>query len=661
MVEISDSSFSSYIEEDSSNDSQDESFFYEAFVENDVLVDFGDDYREMNEIVEIEDGGDGGVIAGGEVQMLGESKISAISADVWKFFTRKEKTTRDETIEPYIFCNVGKCHLSNNNSTTTLERHLRAKHHDAYVELHDQRIITKLWAKEIQDAKHEFLVNWVIIDQQPFSIVDNLSFRKFMLSIQPRYKLPSRYTLKKMILSKFQTAREEICNYLQLSTSKVSLTMDMWTSISALGILAVTVHYINDSWQFEHFVLDVLYIPSPHDSSTIKNAVLKITDELKVTSRLVGITTDNEAKMIAATRKIKENLESSDFQHYRCTAHILNLVVKAALETNNIPLPIKKLRTFISIVRNSPKQMDKLKEYFRIENIPFKAPLPDIITRWNYTYLMIERAIEIKSLLNHLVTNLSILTNNWPTSEEWSTLNDLLDLLAPFALTTKVISASSYPTIGEVKWYFLGIKNHLERSRDSNYSLQSQVDEMKRVFDNYFDQINQSLHVPAFFDPRYKNSAYGRMSRENILQPIRIAMDNYKDSTTPIVEEDTVQDLRHQLKNLSTSETRNYFRNLFMPDQNPQSIANELDTYFDINSPNFEVIPLEWWKVHSSEYPILSQMAKDYLTIMSTSVPCEQLFSIAGKQITQTRNRLHPDTTQACLCLKSWLEQEIIK
>src|SRR3954452_19401559 len=114
--------------------------------------------------------------------------------------------------------------------------------------------------------------------------------------------------------------------------------------------------------------------------------------------------------MIAATRKIKENLELSDFQHYRCIAHILNLVVKAALETNNIP--IKKLRIFISTVRNSPKQMDKLKEYFRIENIPFKTPLPHIITRWNYTYLMIERAIEIKSLLNHLVTNLPILTNN---------------------------------------------------------------------------------------------------------------------------------------------------------------------------------------------------------------------------------------------------------
>ena len=61
-----------------------------------------------------------------------------------------------------------------------------------------------------------------------------------------------------MILLKFKTAREEICNYLQLSMSKVLLTMDMWTSITTLGILAIIIHYINNSWQFKHFVLDVL-------------------------------------------------------------------------------------------------------------------------------------------------------------------------------------------------------------------------------------------------------------------------------------------------------------------------------------------------------------------------------------------------------------------
>src|SRR4051812_20915702 len=356
MVDKSDSSFSSYIEE-YSEDSENDSFLYDTFVENEVLVDvdFGDNHTEiMGEITEISvneavaSGGEaaagggvavggeaaaggevvagGGVAAGGEAAAGGEVVVSGevqilanskMQADEWNYFTRKEKVIRDqngdEKFEKFIFCNVGQCHLSSNNSTSTLECHLKSRHHDAYIELNEKKININPWSTEIQKAKHELFVNWIVIDQQPFTIVDNSSFQKFMSSIQPRYKLPSRHTLKEMVMTKFKTACKEVHNYLQLSTSKVSFTMDMWTSISSLGILAITIHYINDSWQFEHFVLDVLYIPSPHDSSTIKNAVLKITDELKVTSQLVGITTDNEAKMIAATRKIKENLESLDF------------------------------------------------------------------------------------------------------------------------------------------------------------------------------------------------------------------------------------------------------------------------------------------------------------------------------------------------------------
>jgi len=115
---------------------------------------------------------------------------------------------------------------------------------------------------------------------------------------------------------------------------------------------------------------------------------------------------------------------------------------------------------------------------------------------------MIERALEIKSFLVHLTSNLSTLTENWPTENEWNVLANLLELLAPFAMITKVISASSYLTIGEVKWLFLGIKYHLENFE--NHNLQIQIDAMKRVFNNYFEQFDKLLHIPAFFDPRYK-------------------------------------------------------------------------------------------------------------------------------------------------------------
>jgi hAT family C-terminal dimerisation region/Domain of unknown function (DUF4413) len=626
----------------------DDEIFSDIFVEDELIFNFEDD-QSVDEAAEI---------------TTSKKTVSSTVSPIWKFFTRKEKIEKDqnddEQIIKYIHCNIGECHLSANNSTTTLERHLKAKHHSTYTQLYqliDENV--EPWSTEEQKERHTFLVNWVAIDQQPFTLVENQSFQKFMLAVQPRYKLPSRHTLKEMVISKFKTSRVEICNYLQLLTSKISLTMDMWTSISALGILAVTIHFINDNWKFEHFVLDIMYIPSPHDALAIKNAVLEIVNEFQVTNQLIGITSDNEAKMIAATRQIGESLDLPAFQHYRCAAHILNLVVSAAFETHTIPQSIKKLRYFISTIRNSPKQMDKLKEYFRVEGINFKAPLPDITTRWNYTYYMIERALEIKPLLVHLISNLQSLSNNWPTDEEWEILTNLLELLAPFALITKVISASSYPTIGEVKWLFLGIKNHLEKPRSDDYSLQEQINEMKRVFNNYFRQFNKSLHIPAFFDPRYKKISYGNMSREDILQPIQVAMANYSELATPSTSQSTT--VQYQLASLSVSETRAYFRDLFMPSQIQQPTVNELDIYFDSYSPGDEVIPLDWWKIHETEFPVLAKMAQDYLTIMSTSVPCEQFFSIAGKQITQTRNRLHPDTARACLCLKSWLEQEKIE
>jgi inhibitor of KinA sporulation pathway (predicted exonuclease) len=76
--------------------------------------------------------------------------------------------------------------------------------------------------------------------------------------------------------------------------------------------------------------------------------------------------------------------------------------------------------------------------------------------------------------------------------------------------------------------------------------------------------------------------------------------------------------------------------------------------------PNdINIDPLSWWKVHQKEYPILSLMAKDFLIIQSTSVPSEQAFSIANNTITQTRNRLDPETAREILCLKSWIENKL--
>jgi hypothetical protein len=47
-------------------------------------------------------------------------------------------------------------------------------------------------------------------------------------------------------------------------------------------------------------------------------------------------------------------------------------------------------------------------------------------------------------------------------------------------------------------------------------------------------------------------------------------------------------------------------------------------------------------------------MARDYSTILASSVPSESVFSIAGLQITKRRNRLAPKTMGVIMCLRSW-------
>ena len=86
------------------------------------------------------------------------------------------------------------------------------------------------------------------------------------------------------------------------------------------------------------------------------------------------------------------------------------------------------------------------------------------------------------------------------------------------------------------------------------------------------------------------------------------------------------------------------------PELEIEVVKTELDRYLE-QPFNEEADPLPWWRANQNEFPILSRMARDYLTIQATSVASEQAFSIAGNAITKTRNRLLPETARACLCV----------
>ena len=97
--------------------------------------------------------------------------------------------------------------------------------------------------------------------------------------------------------------------------------------------------------------------------------------------------------------------------------------------------------------------------------------------------------------------------------------------------------------------------------------------------------------------------------------------------------------------------------------------------YADSPECQAEVI-LRWWKVrqmfchpdnltnllvlqdNATRYPVLSQIALDYLPIQGSSVPCERVFSNAGLTDTKRRAQLLPKSFGAIQTVKGKYKKE---
>ena len=67
--------------------------------------------------------------------------------------------------------------------------------------------------------------------------------------------------------------------------------------------------------------------------------------------------------------------------------------------------------------------------------------------------------------------------------------------------------------------------------------------------------------------------------------------------------------------------------------------------------------PIEWWLLHQTEYPCLSKLALDILTIPASSTECERGFSETGDMLESRRSNMLPAMVQALQCTRSWKRQ----
>uniref|UniRef100_A0A3Q7JK04 BED-type domain-containing protein n=1 Tax=Solanum lycopersicum TaxID=4081 RepID=A0A3Q7JK04_SOLLC len=374
--------------------------------------------------------------------------------------------------------------------------------------------------------------------------------------------------------------------------------------------------------------------------------------------------------------------------HIRCMAHIVNLIVQDGTKEAN--LSIERVRQAVRYIRQSPARWKKFQECCEDENLAKKSLCLDVPTRWNSTYMMLKRVIEYEGaiveyadrdigLTLHLKFVDMVDKNSTGTllSSDWEGIKRITKFLEMFFNLTLKISGSRYVTSN---LHFLEIcqvgvyLNQLISNED--HVLAKMAKNMKEKFDKYSgdtEKMNKMVFIPCVLDPRHKFITLGFALRKMFGEKgaaLEIGVRTYMESlfnkyTKPV---DSDKNGQFSSTEVDTSDSRsggefgNFFEELqkHTSEKGGASSKSELVKYLDeeieVGKSNFDV--LLWWKVNSPRFPILSEMARDVLSIPVSSVASECAFSTGGRILDSFRSSLTPKLVQALVCLQDWLRSE---
>ncbi|XP_072939812.1 E3 SUMO-protein ligase ZBED1-like [Epargyreus clarus] len=238
------------------------------------------------------------------------------------------------------------------------------------------------------------LIYMICKDNQPFTIVENDGFRNLMKVTAPHYKLPSKTTLTRWVDDKYEALSAMFKNKLK-SVENITLTTDMWTeTMSMRSFLGITGHF-GICTDFFSITLGVYQSFDRNTSDHIAEMLLNSCAEWNIAlDKVSAVVTDNAASMIKAV-----NL-SFGKKHIPCFAHTLNLVALNAIQhCPELQHLISKVKNIVTWFKQSNTASNELRNATEKET----KLIQEVATRWNSTYYMIERFLELRTVINDII------------------------------------------------------------------------------------------------------------------------------------------------------------------------------------------------------------------------------------------------------------------
>jgi hypothetical protein len=120
------------------------------------------------------------------------------------------------------------------------------------------------------DECKKALVKMVIIDELPFNFVEGKRLRLFSRTLQPRFDVPSRFTIMRDCLKLYVEEKERLKR--ALKGQRLCLITDTRTSIQNINYMSLTAHWIDNEWNLHKKILNFCQV-SNHMGETIGQVI----------------------------------------------------------------------------------------------------------------------------------------------------------------------------------------------------------------------------------------------------------------------------------------------------------------------------------------------------------------------------------------------------
>ncbi|XP_050218994.1 zinc finger BED domain-containing protein RICESLEEPER 1-like [Mercurialis annua] len=535
--------------------------------------------------------------------------------------------------------------------------------------------VISLGSSRFDQERSQFdLARMIILHGYSLSMVEHVGFKTFVKNLQPLFQVAPNSSIENSCVEIYKKEKQKVYEMINRLQGRINLSIEMWSSAENTEYLCLTAHYIDEDWKLQKKIINFVTLDSSHPEDMLSEIIIRCLMDWNIECKLFAMTFDDcsidDDIVLTIKNQISQNrpLRNGQLFDVRSAAHVLNQIVQDTLEA--LREVIQKVRASVRYVKTSQEVHDKFTEISQQLGISTQKNLGlDSQARWNSTYLMLESCLEYRAsfslLQEHDLGYTSALTDT-----EWEWISCITSYLKFFMEITNVFTGNRCPT---ANIYFPEICDvHIkliEWCKSSDNFVCSIASKMKAKFDKYWSKCSLALAMAAVLDPRFKMKLveyyYSQIYGTTSVDRIKGVSDGIKELFNAYSICSTLVDQGSALPGSSlpstSSDSRDRlkgFDKFLHETSQSQNAASDLDKYLEepVFPRNCDFNILNWWKVHTPRYPILSMMARDVLgTPMSTIAP-ELAFNNGGRVLDSHRSSLNPDIQQAMICARDWLQ-----